>query len=140
MKGERVAYPVVFTRALDGRILINVPDMEIFTEGLDYADAVRMARDAIGMKGLVLEDEGKAVPEASDPAKIDPAESKFADEGKSIVALVDIDFTEFRRKNDRKAVRKNVTIPAWLDFEARSANLNLSRVLQEAIKTRLGFE
>ena len=32
-------------------VLIEVPDLEILTEGLGMADAVEMARDAIGLKG-----------------------------------------------------------------------------------------
>ena len=32
-------------------MLIEVPDLEILTEGLGMADAVEMARDAIGLKG-----------------------------------------------------------------------------------------
>lgn len=33
--------------------------MEILTEGKDYQDAIEMARDAIGLKGITLEDAGK---------------------------------------------------------------------------------
>ena len=39
-------------------MLIEVPDLEILTEGLGMADAVEMARDAIGLKGITLEDAG----------------------------------------------------------------------------------
>lgn len=49
MKNKRV-YPVILTPA-DNIILVEVPDMEILTEGKDYQDAIEMARDAIGLKG-----------------------------------------------------------------------------------------
>ena len=56
MKNKRV-YPVILTPA-DNIILVEVPDMEILTEGKDYQDAIEMARDAIGLKGITLEDAG----------------------------------------------------------------------------------
>ena len=52
--------------------------------------------------------------------------------------MVDVDFTEYRRKNDKKSVRRNVTLPNWLDFEAEKEGINFSKVLQEALKQRLG--
>ena len=46
-------YPEIFTQLNDEKntVLIEVPDLEILTEGLGMADAVEMARDAIGLKG-----------------------------------------------------------------------------------------
>ena len=90
-------YPVIFT-TVQGVVLVEVPDLEILTEGSDYADAVRMARDAIGLKGISLEDAGMEVPEASDLQSIDPAKGTFAEDGEGVVSLVDIDFTEYRNK------------------------------------------
>ena len=56
----------------------------------------------------------------------------FAEDGTTVISLVDIDSEEYRRKIDTKAVRKNVTIPSWLNYEAEHAGINISRVLQEA--------
>lgn len=42
-------------------VLIEVPDWEILTEGYGMADAVKMARDAIGLKGITYEDKEKKV-------------------------------------------------------------------------------
>lgn len=43
-------YPVIFTQLNDKKdtVLINVPDMNILTEGFGLPDAIEMARDAIG--------------------------------------------------------------------------------------------
>ena len=54
-----------------------------------------------------------------------------------IVTLVDVDFSEYRRKNDMRAVKKNCTIPSWLNFEAEKAGINFSAVLQAALKSEL---
>ena len=59
---ERVkVYPVVLVRDEPGYV-VKVSDLGITTEGEDLADAIGMARDAIGMKILVLEDEGLEIP------------------------------------------------------------------------------
>lgn len=43
-------YPVIFTQLKDEKntVLIEVPDLEILTEGFGMADAVDMARDGSG--------------------------------------------------------------------------------------------
>ena len=62
----------------------------------------------------------------------------FADEGESQKSLVDIDFDIYRRKVDTKTVRRNVTLPNWLNQEAEEAHINVSKVLQEALMAKLG--
>ncbi len=132
-------YPVIFTPLGNDKdtVLIEVPDWNILTEGYGMADAMYMARDAIGLKGIDYEDNGKEIPEPSAIGSIDVSKGTFADDGEGYVSLVDIDFTEYRRKVDNKTVRRNVTIPNWLNQEAEKAHLNVSRVLQEALMAKL---
>lgn len=111
--------------------------MEILTQGKDYADAITMARDAIGLKGISMENAGEKLPEPSDLLSIHHEEGMFADDGKGIVTLVDVDFLVYRRKNDKRMVRRNLTLPNWLNQEAEKANLNVSKVLQEALMAKL---
>ena len=59
-------------------------------------------------------------------------------DGISHVSFVDIDFDEYRRKTDNKTVRRNVTLPNWLNQEAEKSHINVSRVLQEALMVKLG--
>ena len=125
-------YPVFFT-VTDTIILVEVPDLEILTEGKDMADAIEMARDAIELRCVSLEDDGTDIPRPSDIHSLDVNTGTFAEEGVTIVSLVDIDSGEYRRKIDTKTVRKNVTIPSWLNYEAEHAGINVSRVLQEAL-------
>ena len=54
-----------------------------------------------------------------------------------ILTLVDVDFDEYRRKHEMRTVRKNVSIPSWLNEKAESANINFSALLQKAIKSEL---
>lgn len=130
-------YPVIFTQTEDV-VLIEVPDLEILTEGKDLVDAIETARDAIGLKGISLEDDGVAIPQPSKIEDIKMEQATFAHEGVSYVSLVDIDFTVYHRRLDNKTVRRNVTLPNWLNQEAEKADINVSKVLQEALMTKLG--
>ena len=55
-------YPVIFTPLGNDKdtVLIEVPDWNILTEGYGMADAMYMARDAIGLKGIDYEEIGRA--------------------------------------------------------------------------------
>ncbi len=132
-------YPVIFTPLNDEKdtVLVEVPDLGILTEGYGMVDAVYMARDAIGLKGITREDEGKDIPNPSVLNDIDASKGTFAEDGKGYVSLVDIDFVEYRRRVDNKTVRRNVTLPNWLNQEAEKAHINVSRVLQEALMAKL---
>ena len=57
----------------------------------------------------------------------------------AVMTYVDADLTEYRRKYDRKTVKKNCTIPSYLSYEAEKAGINFSRLLQEALIDRLGL-
>ena len=89
-------YPVIFTQLNDEKdtVLIEVPDLEILTEGFGMANAVEMARDAIGSKGICYEDAEKEIPKPHTLAETDPCKGVFAGEGAACVSLVDIDFQE----------------------------------------------
>ena len=68
-----------------------------------------------------------------------PATRLKAERGNGIVTLVDVDFAEYRRKNDMKTVRRNVSLPSWLDVAAKEANVNVSAVLARALKQELNL-
>ena len=135
----KAVYPVFFTKAEDV-ILVEVPDLEIVTEGEDMSDAIEMARDAIELKCVSLEDDGVTIPQPSSLEQLDVNEGTFAQDGQTVISLVDIDSTEYRRKIDTKTVRRNVALPSLLNYEAEHAGINVSRILQEALKTTLGVK
>ena len=87
-----------------------------------------------------MEDDKMEIPQPSDFGALDINKGTFADEGTTVISLVDIDSKEYRRKTDTKTVRKNVTIPSWLNYEAEHAGINVSRVLQEALMNVLNVQ
>lgn len=124
------AYPIVISPTDEGYI-VYIPDFDINTEGNSLTDAIEMARDAIGLMGIVMEDDKEVIPAPSEMSAV-TKETK-----NDIVTLVDVDFTEYRKQNDMRAVRRNVTLPSWLDYEARKSGLNVSALLQKALKQEL---
>ena len=132
-------YPVFFT-ITDTVILVEVPDLEILTEGKDMTNAIEMARDAIELKCVSLEDDKIEIPQPSEISSLDVNKGTFAEDGFTVISLVDIDSGEYRRKIDTKKVRKNVTIPSWLNYDAEHAGINVSRVLQDALMNVLNVQ
>lgn len=125
------SYPIILTPDEVGYV-VYIPDFSINTEGDTLTEAIEMARDAIGLMGIDMQDDGTTLPEPSDFTTI----QKNSADG-DIVTLVDVDFAEYRRKNDLRTVKKNCTIPSWLNFEAEKAGINFSAVLQAALKKEL---
>ena len=148
------AYPT-FIAQNDSIYLVYIPDMEIYTEGKTIANAIEMARDAIGLKamdyeddaiglmGIDMQDDGKELPEPSSySTAIDLAarDADVFDYSKGILTLVDVDVDEYRKKIRNRAVKKNCTIPYWLCEQAEQAGINFSKVLQEALSEKLNVK
>ncbi len=95
------AYPIVLTPSKDGYVVF-VPDFSINTQGKDIPDAMFMARDAMGLVGIDMEDDGEPLPEPSNFGSV------TCEDG-DIVTLVDVDFDEYRRRNDNRSVKKTLS-------------------------------
>ena len=89
-----------------------------------------MASDAIGLWGITTQDMGKEIPAASSQLP--------RCTGGEIATFALVDFDAYRKANDMRTVRKNVTLQSWLNDLAEKAGINFSQVLQEALKQRLG--
>lgn len=125
----KLAYPIVLTPAEHG-YSVYVPDLDINTDGDSLANAIDMASDAIGLWGISAQDMGREIPMPSAALPVCTAGQTAA------YALVDFD--AYRRANDMRTVRKNVTLQSWLNDLAEKAGVNFSQVLQDALKQRLG--
>ena len=141
-ENKKIAYPSFIKRENDD-YLVFVPDLEIYTEGISLADAIDMARDAIGLKGISLEDDNQVLPQPSSSEQAIAKAVKDADEdfdySSGLLTYVDVDFSEYRLRHDNRMVRRNVTLPCWLNYAADKAQLNVSKVLQEALKETLSI-
>lgn len=125
----KLIYPAIFYPYSDGSggYVVEFPDLPgCVTGGKDLAEALEMAVDAAS--GWVLDEleEGNPVPRASNYQEVQPKDS-----GQVNMILLNMD--EYAERYGEKAVRKNVTIPAWLNTFAEKQSINFSQVLQEAL-------
>lgn len=124
----KLVYPAVFSPQENGTgYTVTVPDLPgCVTEGENLAEAILMAEDAASGWVLSELEDGKRVPTASDRSAIHHSSNEF-------VNLLVLDMETYTEKYGDKAVRKNLTIPAWLNTFAENANVNFSQVLQDAL-------
>ena len=122
-------YPAVFAKMLHGEgYTVTVPDLPgCVTEGADLAEALTMAEDAAS--GWVLDEleDGKPAPKSTAPELISLAPGEF-------LSLLLLDMDTYTEKYGRKSVRKNLTIPAWLNTYAEARGINYSRLLTKALQ------
>ena len=132
-------YPVIFTATHDDKdtYLVYIPDIDGMTEGYGLEDAYHMARDYMGCTFYDKED--SLIPKASSITDIDVSKGTFSNAGESFVSIVDFDLDAYRRKMNKKSVRRNVSIPEWLNKAADDAHINVSRVLQDALIKKLNI-
>ena len=126
-------YPAIFTEGEDG-ILVDFPDLpNCYTDGATIEEAFENAEDALALALWHLEEECADIPVPSAPATLTVPKS-------ASVALVRTDTLPVRQMNDTRTVRKNVTLPGWMDTLAREHNINFSQLLQNAIRRECGME
>ena len=126
----KYVYPIILTPDHESGYTVDIPDLGIGTQGETISECIDMARDAIGLWGICEQDAGRKIPAA---VSLTPK----AAEG-DVVTLVDVDFEAYRRANDMLAVRRNVTLPCYLNELGEKAGLNFSQILQDGLRARLG--
>lgn len=124
----KLVYPALLRPQEQGDgFTVIVPDLPgCITEGPTLADAILAGEDAAA--GWVLDEleDGNPAPASTAPGKLRPAEGEF-------INLLVLDMDAYAEKYGDKAVRKNLTIPAWLNTFAEKKNVNFSQVLQDAL-------
>ncbi|WP_039969125.1 type II toxin-antitoxin system HicB family antitoxin [Selenomonas artemidis] len=129
----KYAYPAVFHPEEEGGFFISFPDLEnCFTQGETIADGIDMASDALSLVLWHMEEEHTKIPAPSTLSSI-PLE------GDDFASLISADTFAYRKKNDTKSVRKNLSIPHWLDVLATERNISFSTTLQNALIRELGI-
>ncbi len=129
----KYVFPAVFTPEKDGGYSILFPDLEgCFTCGDDLIDGMQMAEDVLALVLYSYEKENREIP-------IPSKREDIKLQGKEFVNYVACDTMEYRKRYNNKAVKKTLTIPAWLNEKACSMNINFSQVLQEALMKKTGM-
>ncbi len=125
----KLIYPAIFRPFSDesGGFVVEFPDLPgCVTEGKTLEEAIEMGIDAASGWILGELEDGESIPEASKYKDIKSNENEM-------VNLLLLDLDSYAEKYGEKAVRKNLTIPAWLNTFAEKNNLNFSKILQDAL-------
>lgn len=128
----KYVYPAVFTEEENGQYSVVFQDLEgCYTCGDSMEQAIEMAQDALALVLYGYETEGKEIPAPSKRQNITLAQGEFIND-------IRCDTLEYRKLYNSKSVRKNVTLPEWLNEEAEALKINFSQVLQEALLQKIG--
>lgn len=125
-------YSATFTPIEDGSgFYARVPDLPgCITTGKDLHDAIVQITDAASGWLVVAEDEGIPTPTPTTQAELEHEDG-------CIFSMIQVDTIAYRAATDTRAVRKNVSLPAWMAALADKRGLNCSQILQEGITARL---
>lgn len=129
----KAVYPAVFvpSEEKEGRINIYFPDLPgALSYGDSLSEALYMARDCACLWLADELNEGNPLPKPSKTEDIKP-------EGNGFIQYVLCDMDEYMRTHEKKTVRKNVTIPAWLNIQGEKLGLNFSEVLTQALMQKV---
>ena len=124
----KLVYTAIFTPFDDGNgFTVEVPDLPgCVTEGDSLVEAIDMGVDAASGWILGEIEDGNQFPEASPAGSIEAPEGSFTN-------LLVLDMDAYAEKYGNKAVRRNITIPAWLDTYVQKNHLSLSKVVQDSL-------
>ena len=121
-------YPAVFYKEKE-EYWVEFPDLEGCNScGFSLAEAIEFAQEALGLYLVSIVEDGHRLPEASRIEDIKPSKD-------GLINYIATDMEKYRKNT--KAVKKTLSIPAWLAEEAERQNLSLSKVLQEGLKEKL---
>lgn len=111
----------------NGIFYAKVPDIDgCITTGKSLSEAIELITDALNLCLVVLEDED-ITPAAP------TAQSHISHDINDVLTIIQADTIKYRSQTDTKAVRKNVSLPAWLSALADKRGINCSKVLQDAL-------
>lgn len=139
-----LVYPAIFHKASEGGFVVVFPDFDNgATQGETLEEAMEMAQDYIG---TYLYDDfinKNELPKASNiddiEIKIGNDEKEFYIPNQSFKSYVSLDMQKYVKESKNQIVRKNVSIPSWLNEMAKKNNINFSNTLQKALKQELGI-
>lgn len=120
-------YPAIF-HCENSSYWVDFPDLEgCQSFGDTLNETVENASEALSGYLLTLLEEGAQVAAASDIRSIPVPEDGFT-------SLVSCDINQYQ---DTRAIKKTLTIPAWLNERATAMGINFSNTLQDALLNKV---
>ncbi len=124
----KLIYPAIFTPCEESSgYTVEVPDLPgCVSEGATLVEAIEMGTDAASGWVLGELEDGNDIPAPSDHQDIALPDGSF-------INLLVLDMDAYSEKYGAKSIRKNITIPAWLNTYGENHNLNFSKLLQDSL-------
>lgn len=126
----KIMYPALFHQEKES-YWVEFPDLPGCQSFGDSKEEIYYnAEEALEAFALAMLEEKEPLPKASDLREIVTDNSSFA-------SYVTADLSAYLNKS--KAVKKTLTIPAWLNDAACERGINFSQVLQESLLQKMNF-
>ncbi|MDD2216619.1 MAG: type II toxin-antitoxin system HicB family antitoxin [Eubacteriales bacterium] len=131
---RKLTYFAVFEPVETG-YSVYFPDLPgCVSYGEDFEEAQKQAADALGLHVYAMEKDGDQIPV---PSKVPQVDTETA--AGYIISPVSIFPSIVRNELDNRAVKTNLTIPAWLKEIAEAQGVNYSKIFQSALMDYLGI-
>ena len=134
MKNE-YAFIAIFEYAEDG-INITFPDLPgciSCAEAENMEEALKNAKEALGLYLFGMEQDGEAIPAARSIKDITLNQN-------SLPAVIEVFMPSVRASVKTSFVKKTLSLPAWLSALADKKGVNCSKIFQDALKSFLGVD
>ena len=134
MLKDRYDFPALLHYTRDGRIGITFPDLPgCVSQARSDEEAVSMATEALELHLYGMEQTETPIPKPSRLSDVPTEPEEWTILVTAIMPLV-------REDMETKAVKKTLTIPAWLNRAAEAAHVNFSALLQRSLREHLGIQ
>ena len=131
------SYPACFYKENDSGYSVIFPDLNhLATCGDTLDEAMNMAVDCLAGYLYAARKDGEKPAEPSDVDAID-VNSEYDDYAEAFISVITVDVDEYADTHFEKNVRKNCTIPKWLNDAAIAQNVDFSKVLVNALMERM---
>lgn len=128
---DKLYYPAIMHPEAEGGYSVWLHDIDgCASQGETLPEAVENIKDALGLYYEDAEDGNSVLPPPSSPGSLELEPGEF-------VVVVEFAPEEYLKSRSTKAVKKTLSIPAWLNSMAEAQQLNFSAVLQSALVERL---
>lgn len=128
---DKLYYPAIMHPEEDGGYSVWLHDIAgCISQGESLSEAVENIKDALGLYYEDADDGESTLPAPSAPSSVELEVGEF-------VAVIEFSPGEYLKTRSTKAVKKTLSIPAWLNSMAEAQQLNFSAVLQSALVERL---
>jgi len=126
-------FTAVFTKDDDKTLLVSFPDLPgCYAQGTDMLDAVKKAESVLSLCLYDMELHGIPIPTPRTSEEI-PLKAG------ELTSVIRIDTDSYHLCFGKKKAEHVIILPAWLGEIVEAADMNLSQMVQDAVKQEIGI-